>query len=270
MNTKKEIQFIHANGFPPDSYTSLLNEVNPSYKINDFLLKPLYKNLNNNKIKNWIPLHKEFIKSLENKNYKTIGMGHSIGGNLILRACITNPDYFSKIILLDPTLFIPKIILFWRISLLLKLHKYIHPWVKATLNRKMNYDNYESIFNSYRYKNVFKKIDDKNLSIYIKSITDTQSNGKINITYPKQWEYQIYKTGLIADNFIWDNIKNVKTPTLIIRSKKSNAFLESSANKIRNSKNRNIEIITLENTTHLFPLEIPKLTSKIINKFLLD
>ena len=38
-----------------------------------------------------------------------------------------------------------------------------------------------------------------NLKIYINSITK-QLNGEISITYPKNWEYQIYKTGLINDS----------------------------------------------------------------------
>ena len=270
MNTKKEIQFIHANGFPPGSYRRLFDGINPSYKIVNFLLEPLYNKLQNNNINSWVPIHNEFINSLEERNYRTIGLGHSIGGNLILRSCITNPNYFSKVILLDPTLFTPKIILFWKASLLLRIHKYIHPWVKATLRRKMQYENYESMFKSYRKKNVFKNIDDSNLSIYINSITNIGQDGKINITYPKEWEYQIYKSGLIADKFIWNNINKIQIPVLIIRSKNSNAFLESSANKIRAFKKNNIKIHTLDDTTHLFPLEIPDEISKIINDFILD
>ena len=270
MNTKNEIQFIHANGFPPDAYRTLLEGIKPKYEITKFYLEPLYEKLKDNNINSWSPIHGEFINSLKERNYRMIGLGHSIGGNLILRSCITNPNYFSKVILLDPTLFTPRIILFWKVSLLLRIHKYIHPWVKATLRRKMQYVNHQSMFKSYRNKNVFKKIDDRNLSIYIDSITNIGQDGKINITYPKEWEYQIYKSGLIADKFIWNNINKIQIPVLIIRSKDSNAFLESAANKIRAFKKNNIKIHTLDDTTHLFPLEIPNEISKMINDFILD
>ena len=71
----------------------------------------------------------------------------------------------------------------------------------------MSYKNHDDIFKSYRRKLVFKKIDDKNLKIYINSITQ-EYNNNLKIIYSKEWEYKIYKTGLIEDNFIWKRIKN--------------------------------------------------------------
>ena len=262
MSLKEKIHFIHANGFPPDSYNSLFENINYNTTIQNFDLIDL-KYL---KIKNWTKFHTDFIKSLD-LNQKIIGIGHSIGGNIILRSSIANPEYFSKIILLDPTLFIPRIILMWKIALYLNIHNYIHPWVKATLKRKMHYRNYNAMYKSYRGKEVFKKIDDKNLSIYIKSLTKKNNDGSVNIIYPKELEHHIYKTGLLADSYIWNNIRYLKTPTLIIRSKLSNAFLPSAAKKISNL-NQNLKIIEIDECTHLFPLEIPELTSKYISIFI--
>ena len=239
-------------------------EIGNSIKIENYLLLDLFKKQANLKLKNWIPFHNDFVKSIKTKN--NIGMGHSIGGNIILRSSITNPKLFKAIILLDPTLFIPKILFFWKLFKYLGLQNRIHPWLTSTLNRKMEYENIEEVFKSYRRKNVFSKIDDKNLNIYISSLVKKNDNKHI-INYSKSHEYQIYKTGLIEDNYIWRNIKNIKIPTLIIRAEKSNAFLKESAKKVK-KLNNNIEIITLENTTHLFPLEKPQKTSEIINKFL--
>ena len=92
-------------------------------------------------------------------------MGHSIGGNIVLRAGLSHPNLFSKLVLLDPTLFIPRIIFLWSIVAKLNLQKRFHPWINATLNRKMIYDNFDEIFKSYRKKIVFKKINDNNLKI---------------------------------------------------------------------------------------------------------
>ena len=149
MKQVKDIHFIHANGFYPDAYSPLLNNLNSNFNINKFLIKPVNENKNNyKKIKNWRYFQEKFEKTLiEDK--KIIGLGHSIGGNIILRSCINKPEYFSKIILLDPTLFIPRIIFFWKISLFLNLHNHTHPWIKATLRRKMQYNDINDIFNSY-------------------------------------------------------------------------------------------------------------------------
>ena len=155
----------------------------------------------------------------------------------------------------------------WKLAIYLRIHDFVHPWVKATLRRKMNYKDIDSIYESYRNKKVFKKINDKNLYQYIDALTKKNNNGLIEIIYPKELEYQIYRTGLLADSYIWKNIKHLQTPTLIIRSKASNAFYKSAANKVKKI-NKNIEIIELENCTHLFPLEIPDITSKHIMDFI--
>ena len=262
MSLNEKIHFIHANGFPANAYKNLLNDINKDYNIIKFNLnKKKYLN-----IKDWTPFHKDFINTICH-NDKIIGIGHSIGGNIILRSALSNQSSFSKIILLDPTLFVPRIIFLWRLAMHLKIHNYLHPWVKATLKRRMNYENIDQILTSYRNKKVFSKINDENLSIYIKSIIKTNTNKTLKITYPKELEYQIYKTGLIADYYIWKNIKKLKIPVLIIRSESSNAFLESAATKVK-KLNNNIEFIEINNSTHLFPLEMPELISDHIIKFL--
>ena len=130
----------------------------------------------------------------------------------------------------------------------------------------MIYNSYEDIFKSYRNKKVFSKIDNKNLNIYIKSITE-KVDEQVHITYSKKWEYELYKTGLIADFYIWKNIKSLKVPCLIIRAEESNAFLHSSEKKVLRL-NPKIKLHTIEDSTHLFPLEFPKETSEIIKNFI--
>ena len=267
-NNNPKLIFIHANGFPPNAYKTLFDSINEIYTIQHYLLRPLWDTKENpTKLKNWDLFQNDFTGYLKSKNEEgNIGIGHSIGGNIILRTALSNPLFFKKIILLDPTLFIPRIIYMWKLAVLLKIQKNVHPWISATLNRKMIYENYDEIFNSYRKKNVFSKINDINLKIYINSITNFHSN-KLHITYSKDWEYQIYKTGLISDMHIWKNIKNLRIPCLILRAESSNAFLNSSQKKIE-KLNPNIRFKTLKNTTHLFPLEEPTKTYQLIKEFL--
>ena len=91
--------------------------------------------------------------------------------------------------------------------------------------------------------------------IFYKSITK-EIDGKLHITYSKEWEYHIYKTGLIADMCIWKNIKKLQIPCLIIRAEQSYAFLDSSKRKIT-QLNPKIKYHSIKNSTHLFPLEFP-------------
>ncbi len=260
---KSNLYFIHANGFLPDAYKPLFNDIEKEIKINNFLLLDIFKN-KKFKLRNWNAYHDYFIRSINHE--KIIGLGHSIGGNIILRSAISHPTKFKGIILLDPTLFIPKIIFFWKIFYYLNIQNKFHPWLESTLNRRMKYDSFESMFNAYRKKTVFKKINDENLKLYINSLIRI-TNQTCNIIYPKEHEYAIYKTGLLKDNFIWRNIHKVDIPCLIIRASESNAFLENASKKVTRL-NTKIKIKTLEDTTHLFPLEQPQKVAKHINNFL--
>ena len=47
MKQVKDIHFIHANGFYPDAYSPLLNNLNSNFNINKFLIKPVNENKNN-------------------------------------------------------------------------------------------------------------------------------------------------------------------------------------------------------------------------------
>ena len=260
MNENK-IKFIHANGFPPNAYESMIKSLDNNTNIDFFLLDE--ENFIIEKIKDWIPFHNSFVKSLDKK---IIGIGHSIGGNIVLRSALTNPNKFSKIILLDPTLFIPRIIYGYIICSKFGLEKKVHPFLSATTKKKTVYKNHDSMFNSYREKKIFSKINDKNLKIYINSITNKNGN-QIKINFSKEWEYHIYKTGLIADMFIWKNISKLTVPCLVIKAENSNAFLESSKYKMA-KLNPNIIFHTIKDSTHLFPLEFPKETADSINNFI--
>ena len=142
MQTKNQnnLYFIHANGFLPKAYESLFKGLDTSIKIQNYLLLDVFKKEPSLKLKNWIPFHDDFIKSIKTKN--NIGIGHSIGGNIILRCSITNPKLFKATILLDPTLFTSRIIFFWKLFKYLGLLNKIHPWLTSTLNRKMVYKNH--------------------------------------------------------------------------------------------------------------------------------
>ena len=264
----QKLVFVHANGFPPNSYKILFEKLLENFSINNFLLRPLWDNKQDYKLlKDWSLFYNDFNSFMEDNNHNnTIGIGHSIGGNILLRTAIDSPKYFSKIILLDPILFTPIINNSWKIVSLLKLQNRIHPLSKGALNRKMSYNTFDDIFKSYRRKSIFKNIDDLNLKIYIKSITKETHNG-LEIIYSNLWENKIYNTGLLKDNYIWKHIKNLKIPCLIIRADNSNAFLDSSKNKI-SKLNQNILFKTIQNSTHLFPLEYPDKSFNLINDFL--
>ena len=265
---KDELVFIHGNGFTPKSYSTFLSLLQSEYSINPFLLRPLWDTKSNySKLKDWGLFYNDFEKFL-NKNFSksVIGIGHSIGGNIILTTALKKQNSFKSIVLLDPTIFAPKMVYLWKIANLFNLTQYLHPLSIKAKNKKMFYETYQEIFKSYRSKKVFDKIGDNELKIFINSITETK-DGKLHIIYPNIWEYQIYNKGLLLDNYIWKNIHRLNIPCLIIRAHKSNAFLNSAATLIK-KLNPKIKIISIEDSTHLYPLAYPNKTYEHVSDYL--
>ena len=95
------IQFSHANGFPAKSYQYLFDLFAP-HSVS-------YVNIfggNRPEITTWQPYLEELIADIESKHTQPIiGIGHSFGGALTLKAAQIRPDLFKKIILLDPPIF---------------------------------------------------------------------------------------------------------------------------------------------------------------------
>tara|TARA_B100000029_G_scaffold506676_1_gene589845 strand:- start:3982 stop:4812 length:831 start_codon:yes stop_codon:yes gene_type:complete len=256
--------FFHANGYPPGAYQTLLTLLSKELSIECMLLRPHWKNPGDYKtIKSWNPFIEDLINYLtENHDRGKISIGHSIGGNLLIHAALKRPDLFDSIVLLDPTLFTPRTVYAWKFIDLIGLNNLFHPLSNKTRKRRTKFDSVEQMFTEYRRKYIFKNIKDKQLEEYINSITIKKDN-KIHLSYDKMFEVQIYNTAMLHDMKLWNELVNLKVKTHIIYAEKSNAFPASTAKKIK-KLNSKIKMTQLNDLTHLFPLEKPKLVAKHI------
>ena len=260
--------FIHANGFHPNGYKTLLSSLSKEYQIKSVLLRQFWDNkIDKHKIDDWDIFLNDIYKYFEENNVDNqFAIGHSIGGNLLLRSVLKNDKLFKSIVLLDPTIFSPKIILLWRLVSAIESNRFLYKLnpiklINTAKSRKIYYRNHSEIFDSYRKKKVFSKIRDKELMNYIKSIF-IQKENKVKLAYKLDWEISMYLKAGIKDFSIWHNLNKLKTPTLIIIPDNSAVLRKDAIKKI--SKNKLITIKTIHNSTHLFPLEHPTKTSRII------
>ena len=69
MKSNKNIYFIHANGYPPNAYSSMFSKLQKSCNINYFNL--VSDSINIKKLKNWQPFHASFIKTIKTNENKT-------------------------------------------------------------------------------------------------------------------------------------------------------------------------------------------------------
>ena len=270
------LHFIHANGYPPACYEPLLKLLSVHYHTFGMLLRPLWPDSIPSEIKDWKQLSIDFLEFLDEQHLdRVIGVGHSIGATVSLRSALLQPDRFAALILIEPVLFPYYFMLEWSILRTFGLGYRFHPNIQGALKRRRNFDDLDQVFIGYRRRPIFRYLSDENLRILIHGITqphtlpgeDAPKSKGYDLIYSPEWEAQIYYTGLWNDWDIWSGISHLNIPTLILRGSETDTFWDSTAGMIR-KKNSKINIQTLDQSTHLLPVEKPDQVFEITRSFL--
>jgi pimeloyl-ACP methyl ester carboxylesterase len=261
------LHFLHANGYPPEVYKNLFELLQNQYHLFGMKLRPLWGDAQIDDVKHWSIFSDDLLRFLPTVTPDSaIGVGHSIGATVTLRAALQDPKKFRALVLLDPVLFVPSFIFAWKIVYALGLGKKLHPKVSGALKRRKAFDNLETLFQGYRTREVFRYMSDESLRNYIEGITKQKPDGTYELVFSPEWESHIYLTGL-RDLDIWNNLHKLEIPTLIIRGSESDTFLEKTE-KLMKKKNPKIQFEVLEKATHIFPLEYPQEVFERIDKFI--
>lgn len=260
------LHFLHANGYPPECYQPLFGHLQKNYRVFGMKLRPLWDGSNKDGLQDWHPYSEDFLHFLSTGGAgPVIGVGHSIGGVVTLRAAMREPKKFRAVILLDPVLIVPPFMAIWNFARAIGLGERTHPLIRTAKNRRRTFDNLDFVFERYRRRGIFRYMSDENLRAYINGITKPKADGGYELVYSPDWEAHIYLTGL-RDFDLWRGLSRFDVPTLIIRGAETDTFMEN-AEKLVKRKNPKIQVHTMPKATHLLPLEYPQEVAEIIEKF---
>ena len=260
------LHFLHANGYPPACYQSLLALLHSQYHVFGMFQRPLWKNSNPKELHSWKPLTEDLQYFLASTvRGPVIGVGHSLGAIVTLRAALQDPGKFRALILLEPVLFVPSFLLWWNLVRTVGLGNKVHPRIAGALKRRRSFDDLETVFRSYRTREVFRYMSDEDLRAYIEGMTHKTDEG-YELVYSPEWEARIYLTGLL-DFDLWRELPHLEVPTLILRGAETDTFRENAA-RLVNRKQPNVRLETLAKSTHLLPLEKPAEVFDVMQSFL--
>jgi pimeloyl-ACP methyl ester carboxylesterase len=263
-----DLHFLHANGYPPDCYQPFLKALKTKYHVFGMLLRPLWEKASPSDLDDWRPLSQDLLEFLSQRDAgPLIGVGHSIGAVVTLRAALWQPNRFRALILIEPVLFPPAFILTWNIIRALGLGYKLHPLIPAARHRRSKFDDLELLFKGYRRKDVFRFMSDENLHAYIDGISMPRPDGGFELAYTPEWEARIYETGVWRDLDLWRGLPTLTIPTLIIRGGQTDTFRVGAAQRIQRLRPQTT-ILTIPESTHLVPLEKPQETFQIMQDFL--
>lgn len=261
------LHFLHANGYPPACYKPLFENLKPYFHILGMHLRPLWPESKPEELSDWRPLADDFLRFLADRETDPVFVaGHSVGGIIALRAALKEPRRFRGLVLIDPVLFPPYFILLWNFVRAVGLGWKKHPKIPAALNRRRHFDDLDTVFRGYRRRSVFRHLSDESLRAYIEGMTRPRREGGFELVYSPEWEAHIYYTGIWRDLDLWRGIKSLQVPTLFIRGAQSDTFWAKTAARIQRA-NPKVQIETLENTTHILPLEEPEKVGHFIVEF---
>jgi pimeloyl-ACP methyl ester carboxylesterase len=279
------LHFLHANGYPPNCYKPVFELLKTQYHVFGMHLRPLWKDSKPEEIENWHPLSDDLLRflasnaptapqgnkrplsvSANSEIVPVIGVGHSIGAMVTLRAALRDPGKFRALVLIDPVLVVPGFMLRWHMVRLLGLGDRLHPLIKGAQKRRRTFDDLETVFRGYRSREVFRYMSDENLRIFIAGITQPKADGGYELAYSPDWEAQIYRTGM-HDFDIWRDLPKLEVPTLFIRGVETDTFLEEAATLVKR-KQPKARVEALEKSTHILPLERPQEVFEIMQSFL--
>lgn len=271
---KPALHFLHANGYPPECYKPFLEILQTQYRTFGILLRSLWPNSNPNAIHDWKPFSEDLLQFLALQSAPVIGVGHSIGAIVTLRAALRDPRKFRALVLLDPVLFVPSFQLMWSIIRMIGLGDRMHPLIPGTKKRRRTFDNRETMYRGYRNRKIFRYMSDENLRTHIEGITrptadgsrEASPDGGYELVYSPEWEAQIYRTGM-HDFDIWRDLPKLQVPTLFVRGAETDTFREKAA-KLVKRKQPKAWVETLDRSTHLLPLERPREVFNIMQSFL--
>jgi pimeloyl-ACP methyl ester carboxylesterase len=229
--------------------------------------RPLWPDSRPEEIADWTPLTDDFLHFLdEHPTGASIGIGHSIGGIVTLRAALHQPERFRALVLIDPVLFPPYVIRSWKVICALGLGYQLHPLIRAARDRRRQFDDLERLFKGYRRKPIFRYMDDPALRAYVEGIACPGEHG-YKLCYSATWEMRIYVTSVWRDMDIWRGLPGLNIPLLIIRGAETDTFWASTGCRVL-KKIPAAWVVTIPKATHLVPLERPAEVYQAIQEFL--
>jgi len=265
-STGPPLHFLHANGYPPACYKPLLELLKRDYHVFGMFLRALWPDSNPGAIKDWNPFSEDLLRFLSSRETAPlIGVGHSIGAIVTLRAALREPDKFWALVLIDPVLFPPRRLISWNLVRAIGLGHRLHPMIAGSSKRRRTFDDLDTVFRGYRNRKIFRYMSDEHLRIYIEGIAKPK-NGGYELVFSPEWETRIYFTGL-RDFDLWRALPRLNVPTLFIRGAETDTFWEEAARLVKR-KQPKVKMETLERSTHLLPLERPKEVFDAIQSFL--
>ncbi len=186
-----------------------------------------------------------------------IGVGHSFGGALTVRAAAAQPGLFRALVLLDPILIPP---LPWA---LLKIGTAAgrNPMSHAARRRRTLWPSADAVFHALHDRGTYRGWTDEALRCFVDYATHDTPDGR-RLSCPPELEASIFEHPV----YPWRALRRLRCPVLFIYGRDSYPFMPGAAARAARI-HPGIEVRDLEGG-HCFMLEHPVETAQAVRQWL--
>lgn len=253
------IFFAHANGFPATAYQHFLTKLQPYQVYFEDVLSPGTQRIKHS----WQEVVPQLIDSIERQTNKPIiGLGHSFGAVLMMRAAQKRPDLFKQLIMMEPPLLPFKIRLILALFKGVGLAERLMPLAKQAHNRKDHFSSREAAKDYWSKKKFFQSFDPSCFADYVEHGLVRAPEGGFQLKIPKVKEANIF---IHAPSRFGDT--TISVPAHYLYATKGNTLPLEKVESYE-KKFSDFHFYQWEGG-HMFPLESPQEVATLIKSLIL-
>jgi len=253
------INFVHANGFPAASYQTFFHYFSKDYRLTanpQYGHNPKYP-LDNN----WKNLVQELIDYIRQQGEPVVCLGHSFGGVLSYMAACQQPQLFKGLIMLDPPVMTGPLAKLMGLLKHTPLIDKVTPAGKAEIRRN-NWPAGSNMVNQFANRKLFRHFDKRCLEDYARHCV-TERNQRLELNFSPEIEAGIFRS-LPTDLSRYKN--KLTVPAALIYGEKSDLYPHYIFKRF--ARTNNIQIKRIAKAGHMFPLERPEESARLIESLI--
>lgn len=228
---KPVLHFLHGNGFCGLTYQPMLQQLSADY---DLFLSDTQGHGDSDDGAEFLGWNKAAeIAALAWRAHQPVfgevaayGLGHSFGGVLTSLMHAEHPDLFKGLVLLDPVLFPPSMLLLARTLEGVRLFKK-NPLAKAALKRRQHWPDRASALSYFQSRSLFNNWHPDALTAYVEHALAEQSDG-VSLKCPPQREADVFSS---YPKGLWPALRNAKAPIKVFYGEHTFPFVVRAVSK---------------------------------------
>lgn len=258
-NDKPAMVFAHATGFHGRTFDAIIERF-PEHRVLALDLRG-HGQSTGSPVSHWRSISDDVVAFLDHLGIVgAIGIGHSMGGHVLVQVASERPDCLAQLVLFDPVILAPE---FYADTRPLFTSDHPHPAIR----RKRHFTSPQAMIERFASRDPYKLFDPRVFEDYCRYGLTEAEGGGYELACPPEIEASVYASSR-SNAGILDAARSISTRTLIVRAR------QGETNEFKNSPTwPGLADIMAKGTdhprpdrTHFHPFEAPEDAAAIIRK----